>query len=98
MQSDDVLSGQGGLEGIRWALQGPAVKRALRRELGALLVEPSVLGSCLLRRAKWKPDRRRTAYYEIRLLDLDRAGHRLRPIEVDWRLNGNHTRPDSLTD
>jgi len=57
-----------------------------------------VLGSCLLRRAKWKPGRRLTAYYDVRLLDLNRAGHSLHPIEVDWRLNGNHTRPDSLTD
>ena len=98
MQPDDALSGQGGLQGIRWALKGPAVKRALRRELGALLIEPSELGSCLLRRAKWKPGRRLTAYYDVRLLDLNRAGHSLHPIEVDWRLNGNHTRPDSLTD
>ena len=98
MQPGDVLSGQGGLEGIRWALRGPAVKRALRSELGALLAEPSVLGSCLLRRAKWKPGRRLTAYYDVRLLDLNRAGHSLHPIEVDWRPLGNPTRPDSLTD
>lgn len=91
MNPNEVLSGQYGLEGIWWALQSQPVRRKLRSAVGALLVNPAHLGAILLRRSKFKPGSRLTAYYDVRLSAPDWSGSNLRSIEVDWRPNGNNT-------
>jgi aminoglycoside phosphotransferase (APT) family kinase protein len=80
----DVLSGDAGLAGVRWMLLGPNPRRVLRRELAAMLGDPHVLASCRLRRAKFKPRRKLTAYYEAYLRDSDDMGRGSRPVAVTW--------------
>jgi aminoglycoside phosphotransferase (APT) family kinase protein len=56
----------------------------LRRELAALLEHPHMPGPCRLRRAKFKPGRKLTAYYDVELRDLEGAARPSRPIAVSW--------------
>src|SRR5690349_2218037 len=81
MNMADALSGSGGLEAIRWMLRG-APRRALRRELGTLLSAPNILGSCHLRRVRFKPGRKFIAWYDAR---VRRDGTpSVRPMAVTW--------------
>ncbi|HEV8649720.1 MAG TPA: aminoglycoside phosphotransferase family protein [Actinomycetes bacterium] len=75
----DALAGRAGVEGVRWALRAPPVRSALREELRALLGVGGGLGPCRLRRAKFKPGRKLTAYYDVGL-----EGHASRPVAVAW--------------
>jgi Phosphotransferase enzyme family len=75
----ETLSGHGGVEGVRWALRSPAPRALLRRHLAAMLAAGQPLGSCRLRRAKFKPGRRLNAWYDV---DLGPAGRR--SIAVTW--------------
>lgn len=77
----DTLSGHDGAEGARWALRAPAPRALLRQHLAAMLAAGQPLGSCRLRRAKFKPGRRLNAWYDV---DLGPAGHR--PIAVTWEV------------
>jgi hypothetical protein len=77
----DTLSGHDGAEGARWALRAPAPRAVLRQHLAAMLAAGQPLGSCRLRRAKFKPGRRLNAWYDV---DLGPAGHR--PIAVTWEV------------
>ena len=65
MQITEALSGSAGLEGIRWMLTGTPLGE-LRRELGALLIDPGMLGPCRLRRVRFKPGRL-TANYDVHI-------------------------------
>lgn len=89
MNIADALSGHAKLEGIRWLLLSATTRRALRRELRALLSAPNMLGSCRLRRAKFKPGRKLTAYYDARVHIEGTEGSRVRPIAVTWTLDGD---------
>jgi aminoglycoside phosphotransferase (APT) family kinase protein len=88
MNIRDVVEGKAGLEGVQWALLSPTVRRLLRRDLTAMLPSEQMLGSCRLTRAKYKPGRHLTAYFDVNLLDS--AGRRasVRPIEVVWTAEG----------
>jgi hypothetical protein len=87
----EVLSGDAGLVGVRWLL-GRHPRYVLRRELAKMLGDPRVLGSCRLRRAKFKPERKLTAYYEIDLRDPRGKLGRRRPIAVTWAVEGRERR------
>jgi aminoglycoside phosphotransferase (APT) family kinase protein len=80
----DGLSGRGGLEGVQCLLRGRSARQLLRRELAALLEHPHTPGPCRLRRAKFKPGRKLTAYYDLQLHDLEGARRGSRPIAVSW--------------
>jgi aminoglycoside phosphotransferase (APT) family kinase protein len=75
----DALSGHGGAEAVRWALRAPAPRALLRRQVAAILTPGQPLGSCRLRRAKFKPGRRLNAWYDV---DLGAAGRR--SIAITW--------------
>jgi Phosphotransferase enzyme family len=75
----DALAGHGGADGARWALRAAAPRALLRQQLAAMLPAGRPLGSCRLRRAKFKPGRRLNAWYDV---DLGAAGRR--PIAVTW--------------
>jgi len=87
----DALAGRAGVEGVRWALRAPPVRLALRRELRALLGAGGELGPCHLRRAKFKPGRKLTAYYDVGV-----GGHTSRPVAVAWTpvASGNRRAPE----
>jgi Ser/Thr protein kinase RdoA (MazF antagonist) len=82
-----VLSGDAGLVGIRWLL-GPSPRHVLRRELATMLGDPRLLGPCRLRRVKFKPGRKVTAYYEAALRDPLGRPRGSRPIAVTWTADG----------
>jgi Phosphotransferase enzyme family len=88
----DVLSGDAGLAGVRWLLLEPAPRRVLRHELATMLGDAHVLGPCRLRRAKFKPGRRLTAYYEADLRDPRGRALARRPIAATWTAEGAERR------
>jgi hypothetical protein len=87
MNIADVLSGAAGLEGVQWALCGPAMRKVLRGQLAALL-PPGQLGVCRLDRAKFKPGRKLTGYYNVDLR-APGAAPDTRPIAVTWTPPGS---------
>jgi hypothetical protein len=83
MNLADALSGRAGLEGIRWMLTR-APFRALRRELGALLIDPAMLGPCHLRRVRFKPGHKLLADYDATIRVEGNGKYSLRPVFVVW--------------
>src|SRR5205807_97221 len=71
----EALWGSAGLQGLQEFLVGPAGQQLLRWALGSLLERGDRLGSCRLLRAKFKPGRKLSTYYdaEIRGGDAHRA-------------------------
>lgn len=92
MNIDDVLGGLGGLSGIQRVLCGPASRAALRAALRELLEPGQPLGTCRLRRAKYRTRRRLSAYYDVTV-----GGHR-RPIAVTWTPASAHAGPRAAGD
>jgi aminoglycoside phosphotransferase (APT) family kinase protein len=84
-----ALSERATLERIQWLLLSPTPRRAVRDQLKALLSARSMLGPCRLRRARFKPGRRLTAYYDALLRMEGTDEFCARPIAVTWRADGN---------
>jgi Ser/Thr protein kinase RdoA (MazF antagonist) len=78
---DDVVSGRTGAPGVRGALRSSPLRRRIRGVVVEALARPTPLGPCRLRRTKFKPGRKLTAY-----LDANVAG-RAAPtaIAVTWQ-------------
>ena len=81
---DAVLAGVDGVDGLRQFLRGGLARRDLRRHIGRLVADPWTLGPCRLRRAKLKPGRKLSAYYEVLLADEDAGGHARRAVAITW--------------
>src|SRR5207244_5082411 len=94
----DALSGHAKLEGIQWMLRSGAPRRALRRELGALLPTPDMLGPCQLRYARFGPGRKLTAYYDALVHVEGTEGYCARPVAVTWGLEGDADRHHGTAD
>src|SRR5207244_197708 len=88
----DALSGRAKLEVIQWLLLSPPPRRALRDRLKALLSALAMLGPCRLRRARFKPGRKLTAYYDALLHIQGTEGYCARAIAVTWGFDGNADR------
>jgi hypothetical protein len=87
----DLLTGRAGIAGVQWVLCGAPMRKLLRRTLGQMLDTSGQLGRCHLRRAKFKPGRILTAYYDVTLHEdhssgEHRSGRTIRPIAVTWSL------------
>jgi hypothetical protein len=84
MRIDNVLMGRDGLAGVQGVLSGRPGRRALRQGLESLLPDRAGLGPCYLRRAKYKPGRKLTGYYDVDLrgVGADKPGRR--SIAVTW--------------
>ena len=98
MNLTDALSGRAKLEGIRWMLRSGAPRRALRRELRALLPAPDMLGPCQLRYARFGPGRKLTAYYDALVHVEGSEGYCARPVAVTWGSNGDADRHHGTAD
>lgn len=99
MNIADALSGSAGVEGIQQMLLSGPPHEALRRELGALLAAPNVLGPCQLLRARLKPDRKLIAYYDAEVqIEGNGGGHSLRPIFVTWGTHRDGNLPHTPAD
>ncbi len=82
----DILSGQRGWAGVQELLSGSAAQALLRNALSRLLDRPEQLGDCRLQRAKFKPGRKLTAYYDLNLHNQSGISADIRPIAVTWTL------------
>ena len=81
MYVDDVLSGRSGALGVRGALRASPLRRSVRGVLVDAMARPAPLGRCRLRRTKFKPGRKLTAYF-----DANVAGHGVpRGVAVTWQ-------------
>ena len=89
MNLPDALSGRAKLEGIRWMLRSGAPRRALRRELSALLPASDMLGPCQLRYARFGPGRKLTAYYDALVHIEGTEAYCARPVAVTWGSDGD---------
>jgi hypothetical protein len=67
---------------VRWLLGSRAVRAVLREHLRELLSEPADIRACLLRRAKLKPGRKLSAYYDVAFAGGRRPA---RSIAVTWQ-------------
>ncbi|MEZ4707998.1 MAG: aminoglycoside phosphotransferase family protein [Caldilineaceae bacterium] len=77
----EIISGQCGMEGV----QGLMTDKAVQSTVQSMLQPPAVLHSCHLRRAKFKPGRKLTAYYDVEISDCPQAaGSTVRPLAVTW--------------
>jgi aminoglycoside phosphotransferase (APT) family kinase protein len=103
----EILSGQHGLAGVQALLMGEPAQEKLR-DVVCTLLDPSdrarwLSVACDLQRAKFKPGRKLTAYYDLHLREQNGAGECVRPIAVVWarpgaaRTLGQHNDDDSLT-
>src|SRR5438552_7836275 len=88
----DGLSGRAKLEVIQWLLLSRAPRKALRDQLTGLLSAPATLGPCRLRRARFKPGRKLTAYYDALVRAEGAEEFRARPIAVTWESDGDADR------
>jgi aminoglycoside phosphotransferase (APT) family kinase protein len=61
-----------------------------------MLGDASLLGPCYLRRAKFKPGRKLTASYDVRLRDPGGGLRERRPIAVTWHARGAESRASSV--
>src|SRR6266849_5554656 len=84
----DALSGRAKLEGIQWLLLSATPRRVLRDQLKSLLPAPNMLGPCRLRRVRFRPGRKLTAYYDARVRVEGTEGYLVRPIAVTWTVDG----------
>ena len=98
MNFADALSGRAKLEGIQWMLRSGAPRKALRRELNALLPAPDMLGPCQLRYARFGPGRKLTAYYDALVHIEGTKGYCARPVAVTWGLDGDADRHHGTAD
>src|SRR2546427_1259871 len=88
----DRLSGRAKLEVIQWLLLSRAPRKALRDQLTGLLSAPASLGPCRLRRAKFKPGRKLTAYYDALVHKGGAQGYCARSVAVTWQSDGDADR------
>jgi len=88
----DALSGRAKLEGIQWLLLSAGPRRVLREQLETLLSAPASLGPCRLRRAKFKPGRKLTAYYDALVHKGGAQGYCARSVAVTWQSDGDADR------
>ena len=84
MNLAEALSGRAKLDGIQWVLLSTAPRRALRDQVRGMLSAPAMLGPCRLRRAKFKPGRKLSAYYDALVSIEGTKGYCVRPIAVTW--------------
>jgi aminoglycoside phosphotransferase (APT) family kinase protein len=87
MDLDSALAGGGGLRGIQRVLSGRVARTALRAGLCELLEPGRTLGSCRLRRAKFRSGRRLSASYAVGV------GAQRRLIAATWTPNDTPQEP-----
>ena len=75
----DALSGRAKLEGVQSVLLSATPRKALPDQLKTLLSAPNMLGQCRLRRARFKPGRKITAYYDVLVHIESTEGYSARP-------------------
>jgi hypothetical protein len=80
----NALWGTGGLAGVQWMLLDEQPNDVLRQALAALLPAAAMLGARRLHRAKYKPGRYLTTYYEVSVADPATGHEYKRQVEANW--------------
>lgn len=82
----EALSGRAGADGVRWVVQGAPLRQVVRRELRHALTEPELLGTCRLRRARFRAGSRLRAWYEVGLRSGSASARasQSRQVAVTW--------------
>ena len=98
MNSRDVLSDQADLSDVRWALLGASPRRALRLALQDLLADGALVRGCRLRRAKFKPGRKLTVHFDVRV--RANGADVVRPVVEVWDRGdgGAHREPHAVAE
>src|SRR2546425_925135 len=76
----DAVSGKEKMAGVCWLLVGRETEQLLRQTFCMLLGDAARLGPCHLRRVRFKPGHKLTAYYDVCV-----QGHGTRPVAAIWR-------------
>ena len=86
----DALAGRAGVEAVRWVLLGAPFRRVVREQLRRLLSDPDLLGACRLRRAKFRPGVRLSAWYDVGLCGRRASAPAPPPrqVMVTWTVAG----------
>ncbi len=82
----EILLGRHGVEGVQALLAGAPAQEALRNALELMLEEAGRPDACRLQRAKYKPGRKLTAYYDLTVHPHGDTGSYTRPVAVTWSL------------
>lgn len=83
----DALAGRAGLRGLQAVLLAPPAHALVGRALENLLTPAYALEACSLTRAKWKPGRKLTAYYDVVVRRPHPEARVTRPVAVTWTLH-----------
>src|SRR5689334_20142941 len=89
MNPEELLSGQAGLAGIQGALNGQTSRRALKKAAQEMLRPSFQAGTFHLTRAKFKPGRKLSAYFNFPALDAGGATSHPVQLAVAWKKNGD---------
>lgn len=84
MNQEDLLSGNAGLAGIQWALNGQTSRRLLRTEVQTMLRNGYRAGPFHLTRAKFKPGRKLSAYFTFPALGAVGQASHLVHLAAAW--------------
>ena len=82
MSITDALSGKGGISAVQWALLDPASRTAIAERLDDLLADGAEATAWRLHRAKFKPDRKINAHFNVTLRWNDTDV--VRSVVVTW--------------
>ncbi len=85
MNQEEILSGNAGVAGVQRLLDGQSSRRLLKREVQKMLREGYRAGPFHLTRAKFKPGRKLSAYFNVPVLDsTGEASHSVH-LAVTWQ-------------
>ena len=87
MKREDILSGKAGVAVIQQVLNGQSSRRLLKKEVQRMLREGFRVGPLHLTRAKFKPERKLSAYFNFPALDAAGRASQLMHLAVTWQPN-----------
>jgi len=85
MNTGDMLSERGTLDGIKEMLLAGNSHSALRRELGALLLRQNTLEQCVVKHARFRPGHKLRANFDAHIRTGDGSKVFVRAMEATWR-------------
>lgn len=85
MNQEEILSGNAGVTGVQGLLNGQSSRRLLKREVQKMLREGYRAGPFHLTRAKFKPGRKLSAYFNVPVLDAKGEASHSVHLAVTWQ-------------
>ncbi|HET6823402.1 MAG TPA: hypothetical protein VFH34_12200, partial [Anaerolineales bacterium] len=85
MNQEEILSGNAGVAGVQRLLNGQSSRRLLKQEMQKMLREGYRAGPVHLTRAKFKPGRKLSAYFNVPVLDASGKARHSVHLAVTWQ-------------